>query len=260
MVAAKLSGQAVLQATTVFDTTGTSDPAGGALTLSWDYGDGSTGSVSNHIYTRTGSFSAVLTARNAAGTSTSTTVPVTVAKCSTAGTSAAALSPYPTVCMQTTSGEMVIEVYPTQAPLTAANFLKYVDDGFYAGTLFHRVIKDFVIQGGGYTTGLVTKTPTYAPIPLESNNGLKNWQYTLAMARTNVADSATSQFFVNLLANSFLDYNAAVGTANGYAVFGQVISGTAVVDAIGLAATSTQSGFADVPVQNVVIRSTVRMP
>lgn len=260
VVAAKLGGESVLQASTVFDTTGTSDPAGGALTLSWDYGDGSSGSASSHVYTRTGSFNAVLTARNAAGASSSATLALTVAKCSLAGTSAAALSPYPTVCMQTSSGEMVLEVYPTQAPLTTANFLKYVGDGFYAGTLFHRVVKDFVIQGGGFTTGLVAKPPTYAAIPLESNNGLKNWQYTLAMARTNVANSATSQFFVNLLANSFLDYNPALGTANGYAVFGQVISGTAVVDAIGLVATSTQSGFDNVPVQDVVIRSAVRMP
>ena len=147
----------------------------------------------------------------------------------------------------------------SRAPITVANFLKYVDDGYFKGTIFHRVIAGFVAQGGGFLPGPVAKTATYAPIALESNNGLKNWQYTLAMARTNVAASATSQFFINLVDNHALDYSATVAGANGYAVFGQVISGTAVVDAIGAVATATTGGFADVPVQDVLIRSVVRM-
>ena len=185
--------------------------------------------------------------------------PVTVAKCSVVGTQAATLSPHTSLCVQTSRGEMVFEVYPVQAPITAANFLKYVDDGFFVGTIFHRVIAGFVAQGGGYLPGPVAKAATYAAIALESNNGLKNWQYTLAMARTSAPASATSQFYINLVANSALDYSAAAGGANGYAVFGQVISGTAVVDAIGTVATTTSGGLADVPVQDVLIRSVVRM-
>ena len=168
-----------------------------------------------------------------------------------------------TVTMTTSKGVIEIGLDATHAPLTVANFKKYVNDGFYSGTLFHRVINGFVIQGGGYTkvgSSLTEKTPTYAAIPLESNNGLKNWQYTLAMARTSVPDSATSQFYINLLDNHGLDYSASVAGANGYAVFGQVIGGTAVVDALGSVATGTAAGMTDVPVQDITIRSMVRLP
>ena len=264
-VVARLSGEAVLNATTTFDTAGTLDPDGTVTSATWNYGDGLTGSTNSHVYAATGSYTAVLTVTDDQGASTSKSVPVTVAKCSAAGTTAANLSPQPTVCMQTTMGEIVVEVYPTQAPVTTANFLKYVTDGFYAGTLFHRVIKDFVVQGGGFTTGMVAKTPTYADIVLESNNGLKNWQYTLAMARRGTPNSASSQFFINLLDNNAcldIGSNAACPgkDVNGYAVFGQVISGTAVVDAIGAVANGTFAGFSNVPTTDVVIRSAVRLP
>lgn len=258
--AAKMTGEAVLNASTAFDTTGTVDVDGSIASRFWDYGDGQTGTVDNHTYRATGTYTVTLSVTDDKGATASTSLTVTVAKCSTAGTQTAALSPHKTLCVQTTRGEMVFEVYPTQAPITAANFLKYVDDGFYSGTIFHRVIAGFVAQGGGYLPGLTAKMALYAPIALESSNGLKNWQYTLAMARTNVANSATSQFFVNLVANPNLDYNAANASPNGYAVFGQVISGTAVVDAIGTVATASAGGLTDVPVQDVVIRSMVRMP
>jgi len=258
--AAKLNGEAVLNATTAFDTTGTADPDGTIAAKSWAYGDGQTGSADNHVYGAVGTYTATLSVTDDKGATASTSVSVAVAKCSAAGTQAANLSPQKTLCVQTTRGELVFEVYPTQSPITAANFLKYADDGFYSGTIFHRVIAGFVAQGGGYLPGLTAKTATYAPIALESASGLKNWQYTLAMARTNVANSATSQFFINLVANPNLDYNAAIASPNGYAVFGQVISGTAVVDAIGTVATAAAGGLTDVPVQDVVIRSMVRMP
>lgn len=151
--------------------------------------------------------------------------------CSTAGLAASAQSAWPTVCMLTSSGEMVFELYDRPyAPLTVANFLRYVADGYYAGTLIHRVDRDFVIQGGGYTSGHVPKPVPYAPIPLESNNGLSNLRGTLAMARRSEPDSATSQFFVNVVDNRALDYQSAAQP--GYAVFGRLISGLATLDAI----------------------------
>ena len=257
---AKLSGEAVLNAAATFDTTGTADPDGSIATRSWAYGDGQTGTADSHVYSAVGTFTATLTVTDDKGATATAQVPVAVAKCSAAGTQAASLSPQKSLCVQTSRGEMVFEVYPTQAPITAANVLRYVDDGLYSGTIFHRVIAGFVALGGGYLPGLTAKTSTYAPITLESSNGLKNWQYTLAMARTNVANSATSQFFINLVANPSLDYSAANASPNGYAVFGQVIAGTAVVDGIGTVATAAAGGLTDVPVQDVVIRSMVRMP
>jgi peptidyl-prolyl cis-trans isomerase A (cyclophilin A) len=254
---AKLVGEAVLGATTVFDSSASADADGTIATRSWAYGDGQSGAVDNHVYAAAGSYTATLTVTDNQGAASSAQVAVTVAKCSAAGSHAATLSPFPTVCVQTSKGEMVFEVYPAQAPASAANFLQYVSDGFYSGTLFHRVIPGFVIQGGGFLPGLVAKPPTHLPIALESTNGLKNTQYTLAMARTTAPDSATSQFFVNLVDNPGLDYKASTLGPNGYAVFGQVLfTGTAVVDAIGAVATNT----ADVPLQDVVIRSMVRLP
>lgn len=257
---AALQGEAVMQATTLFDSSGSSDPDGRIVNKSWNYGDGESGSEDAHVYKAVGSYTAMLTVTDDRGATASASVAVKVAKCSTEGSQAAALSPYPTVCLQTTRGEMVAEVFPAEAPVTAANFLSYVDEGFYAGTLIHRVVPGFVIQGGGYTSGLVAKAATHGPIVLESNNGLKNWQYTLAMARGTDPNSATSQFFINLVDNPGLDYSAATAGANGYAVFGQVISGTAVVEQIGAVPTATSGGLANVPVSEIVIRSAVRVP
>ena len=263
VVVAKLGGEAVLHATTLFDTTGTADPDGSIASRSWTYGDGQSGSADSHTYTATGVYSATLTVTDNSGASTSTVVPVTVTKCSIDGTLIAGHSPSPTVCMQTSRGEMVLELYATQAPLTTTNFLRCVDEGFYSGLLFHRVIREGgvvlggVIQAGGYLSGLTPKAATHPAIPLESNNSLQNWKYTIAMARTSAPNSATTQFFINPLDNHGLDYGP---TQAGFAVFGLVISGTSVVDAIAGVATATTAGMSDVPVQDVVIQSIVRMP
>lgn len=162
-----------------------------------------------------------------------------------------------TVVMTTSKGVIEIGLDATHAPITVANFKKYVSDGFYSGTLFHRVINNFVIQGGGYTKvggTLSEKTPTYAAIALESNNGLKNVRGTIAMARTSVPASATSQFYINVVDNSSLD-NTGTTQTEGYAVFGKVTVGLDVVDAIKAVATGTTGGFADVPVTDITITS-----
>jgi cyclophilin family peptidyl-prolyl cis-trans isomerase/methionine-rich copper-binding protein CopC len=159
----------------------------------------------------------------------------------------------PQVTLQTSMGTVVLDLYPEQAPVTVANMLAYVNSGFYANTLFHRVIPTFMIQGGGFTDGLVNKTPTYAPIVLESNNGLSNLRGTIAMARTTDPDSATSQFFINRVDNTFLNYSSAASP--GYAAFGQVVSGLAVVDSIAQVPTAVVGQFADVPISNVTITS-----
>jgi cyclophilin family peptidyl-prolyl cis-trans isomerase len=151
------------------------------------------------------------------------------------------------------TGTVVVELDPTLAPVTVDNFLGYVNRGFYSNTLFHRVIPGFMVQGGGYTTGLVKKTGQLAPIALESNNGLSNLRGTIAMARTNDPNSATSEFFINVVDNLFLDYKNAANP--GYAVFGKVVQGLDVPDAIIKQATQTISGFADVPVTDVTITS-----
>jgi cyclophilin family peptidyl-prolyl cis-trans isomerase len=255
-----LAGESVANAVTTFDTAGSSDSDGIIASGTWNYGDGSTGSEPNHRYTSPGSFTATYTVTDDDGATASTSITVTVVKCSAVGTQAALLSPHATVCVQTSVGELVFEIFSAEAPITAANFLRYVDDGFYAGTLFHRVIAGFVAQGGGYTSGLVAKTATYPAIALETATGLKNWQYTLAMARTSQPDSATSQFYVNLIDNPALNFNPVQPGPNGYAVFGQVISGTAVIDAIGGSPTTAAGGLSDVPVQEVSIRSMVRLP
>ena len=267
VAAAKLGGEAVLQATTLFDITGTADVDGSITSRSWAYGDGQTGSADSHIYTATGSYVATLTVTDNSGVSASTTVQVTVAKCSSAGTQDARRSPFTTLCVQTSRGEMVFELYAAQAPLTTANFLRYVDKGFYSGLLFHRVLHEGdpnapggVIQSGGFLPGLVPKVTSDPAIPLESNNGLKNSPYTIGMARLAAPDSATSQFYINPLDNHGFDYSAAQAAPNGYAVFGLVISGTSVVDAIASVATTSAGGLTGVPVQNVLIRSIVRLP
>lgn len=260
MASAKLTGEAVLNAPTMFDISASKDPDGSIASHSWTYGDGQSGSADSHTYTAVGNYTATLTVTDNGGATASATVAVNVAKCSAAGTRASTLSPWPSVCVQTSMGELVFEVYDKTAPIAVANFLTYVGEGFYNGVIFHRVIPGFVIQAGAYGSGLVAKPATHPPITLESNNGLKNWQYTLAMARTGLPDSATSQFFINLVDNHALDYDATQAVPNGYAVFGLVISGVPVVSAIGAVATGSTGGLANVPLQDVLIRSVVRMP
>jgi peptidyl-prolyl cis-trans isomerase A (cyclophilin A) len=156
------------------------------------------------------------------------------------------------VRLDTSMGEIVIELDAAKAPKSVANFVEYVNAGHYDGTIFHRVIPDFMIQGGGFTPEMQQK-PTRAPIPLEARNGLSNVRGSVAMARTNVPDSATAQFFINIKDNAFLDAaNARDG--NGYAVFGKVVSGMDVVDKIWAVPTGNKGPFQNVPVTPVMIR------
>ena len=163
----------------------------------------------------------------------------------------------PKVEFKTTMGNFVVELDDVKAPKTTANFLNYVKSGFYNGTIFHRVIDGFMIQGGGFTADLNQK-PTEAPVVSEAQNGLKNNRYTIAMARTSDPDSATSQFFINVNDNAALDFPNAMG--NGYTVFGKVISGTQTIDAIRkiptMVAPAPRMGrMADVPSKTVTIES-----
>ncbi len=157
--------------------------------------------------------------------------------------------------VETTLGNFTIELYEREAPITVANFLAYVDEGFYDGTIYHRIVPGFVIQGGGFTEDMDQKR-TRAPIKNEADNGLKNLRGTLSMARTNAPDSATSQFFVNLKDNDFLDQSR--GNA-GYAVFGKVSEGLEVIDAIAKVQTGRRRGFDDVPLEAVVMTSVRRV-
>lgn len=157
--------------------------------------------------------------------------------------------PKPQVVVVTDAGNLTMELEAAAAPASVRNFLGYVGRNYYSGTLFHRVIAGFVVQGGGYTTGMVQKPGQVAPIALESQNGLTNARGTLAMARTSVPDSATSEFFINLVDNTSLNYQSAASP--GYAVFGRVISGMEVVDGIATRATGTVNGFNDVPLVDV---------
>lgn len=159
--------------------------------------------------------------------------------------------PLPQVLMFTSKGSIEFELNPEVAPLTVDNFLGYVNRGYYRNTLFHRVIPGFVVQGGGYTEGLLKKDGQIAPITLESNQGLSNLRGTVAMARTAQPNSATSEFFVNLVDNRVLDYQDA--NYPGYAVFGRVVSGMDVVDAISFLPTSTVGIFENVPTTDVTI-------
>ena len=161
-----------------------------------------------------------------------------------------------TVVMETSHGVIEIELDPAAAPKTVANFLAYVDDGHYDGTIFHRVIPTFMIQGGGFEPGMRQKK-TKPPVANESSNGLSNTRGTVAMARTNVADSATSQFFINVKDNDFLD-RANAADQVGYCVFGKVTKGMDVVDKIKGVKTGTAGGHGDVPVEDVVIQSVTR--
>jgi peptidyl-prolyl cis-trans isomerase A (cyclophilin A) len=158
----------------------------------------------------------------------------------------------PRVKLATSAGDIVVELAPDKAPKTVENFLQYVRDKHYDGTVFHRVIDGFMIQGGGFTPELKQK-PTRAPIPLEASNGLKNDKYTIAMARTANPDSATSQFFINVKDNAML--NAPNPDGHGYTVFGKVVAGTEVVDKIRAVRTGNKGGMQDVPLESVTIQS-----
>ena len=162
------------------------------------------------------------------------------------------------VKVETSAGDFVIQLDESRAPLTVANFLKYVNDGFYAGTIFHRVVNGFVIQGGGFTPDLVQKPPR-SPVVNESGNGLSNRRGTVAMARTAEPHSADAQFYLNLADNLALDSKP---TRWGYAVFGEIIQGLEIVDDIGHRATVSKGGMQDVPDETVVIKkiSIVKIP
>jgi cyclophilin family peptidyl-prolyl cis-trans isomerase len=190
--------------------------------------------VLNCVVAKTGDFSLVVqTAEGAAIYSTIVNIPL------------------PQVALITAKGSITVELDPTLAPISTNNFLSYVNKGFYRDTLFHRVISNFVVQGGGYTKGLVKKTEQSAPIELESNKGLSNVRGSLAMARTNLPNSATSEFYINLVNNVSLDYKNAANP--GYAVFGKVVQGMDVVDAIAAEPTGVVGGFSDVPLADIAL-------
>ncbi|MGA2171571.1 MAG: peptidylprolyl isomerase [Sedimentisphaerales bacterium] len=156
------------------------------------------------------------------------------------------------VKLETTKGVIVVEVNETAAPVTAANFLRYVQEGFYDGTIFHRVIPGFMVQTGGFTSDMKQK-PTHEPIANEAANGLKNDRGTVAMARLPDPNSASSQFFINLVNNDYLNY--VQGKNPGYAVFGKVVEGMDVADAIAAVKTERKGQHADVPIEPVIIKS-----
>jgi cyclophilin family peptidyl-prolyl cis-trans isomerase len=159
--------------------------------------------------------------------------------------------PKPQVALITANGSITVELDHNKAPISVDNFLSYVRKGYFSNTLFHRVIPGFMIQGGGFTTGMVRKPGLVDPIVLESKNGLSNLRGTLAMARTNVANSATSEFYINLVDNLFLDYKNEGNP--GYAVFGAVVQGLDIVDSIGAKETGYFNVYADVPLEDVTI-------
>lgn len=156
------------------------------------------------------------------------------------------------VKLHTTLGDITLELDSEKAPKTVENFLQYVKDGFFDGTIFHRVIDGFMIQGGGFEPGMSQK-PTRAPIKNEAANGLKNDAYTIAMARTSNPDSATAQFFLNVSNNSFLNFTAPTPQGYGYTVFGKVTEGKEVVDIIKKIRTGNSAGHQDVPVEDIII-------
>ncbi|WP_316529665.1 peptidylprolyl isomerase [Kitasatospora brasiliensis] len=158
----------------------------------------------------------------------------------------------PNVRLSTNHGDIVLRLDADKAPATVENFLHYVRDGFYDGTVFHRVIDNFMVQGGGLEPGL-KKKPTRDPITNEADNGLKNTRYTVAMARTGDPHSATAQFFINVADNDFLNHSGKNAQGWGYAVFGEVVEGQDVVDAIKALPTTSKAGHQDVPRQDVLI-------
>jgi peptidyl-prolyl cis-trans isomerase B (cyclophilin B) len=162
------------------------------------------------------------------------------------------MSTTPQVKLQTSQGDMLIQLDAEKAPKTVENFLTYVREGFYDGTIFHRVINNFMVQGGGFDTSMKQKQ-THAPVENEANNGLKNNRYTLAMARTSDPHSATAQFFINVADNDFLNFTSPTPNGWGYAVFGSVIEGTDVVDKMKAVKTGNKGFHQDVPLENIVI-------
>lgn len=156
--------------------------------------------------------------------------------------------------LKTSHGTIIIELYPDKAPKSVDNFLEYVRERFYDGTIFHRVIDNFVIQGGGFESGMHQK-PTRQPIQNEADNKVRNVRGTLAMARTGDPNSATSQFFINISDNDFLNYSTSTPEGWGYCVFGKVIEGMHVVDRIKGVPTSTKIGFKDVPMTDIMIEN-----
>ncbi|QEM67211.1 peptidyl-prolyl cis-trans isomerase [Geobacter sp. FeAm09] len=160
----------------------------------------------------------------------------------------------PYVMLETSKGSIKIELFSDKAPITVKNFLSYVREGFYDGLIFHRVIRDFMVQGGGMSENLEQKKPKFA-IKNEADNGLSNERGTLAMARTSVVDSATSQFFINVVDNSFLDHRGKQPDLYGYCVFGKVLEGMETVDEIRAVKTGMSRGHSDVPVEPVFIVS-----
>ena len=174
-----------------------------------------------------------------------------------AATPPAATNGAVSVVIATNYGDITVELDAEKAPLTVKNFLSYVDEKFYDGTIFHRVIKGFMIQGGGFTPEMAQK-PTHAPVKNEAGNGLKNTRGTIAMARTMVVDSATAQFFINTVDNAFLDHRDNSMQGFGYAVFGKVTDGMAVVDAIASVKTGTVGRMGDVPTPAPVVITSIR--
>ncbi len=164
------------------------------------------------------------------------------------------VSANPHVVIDTSMGQIEVELFADKAPISTKNFLEYADKGHFNGTIFHRVINNFMIQGGGFNKEMVQK-PTAPPIKNEATNGLKNEKYTLAMARTSVVDSATAQFFINVKDNDFLNNSGTTPQAYGYAVFGKVVAGQDVVDKIKAVPTGTKSGMQDVPTTAIEIKS-----
>jgi peptidyl-prolyl cis-trans isomerase A (cyclophilin A) len=164
----------------------------------------------------------------------------------------------PMVLFKTTLGSFKVELYPTEAPITVKNFLDYVDKKFYDGTTFHRIVPGFVIQGGGFDKAMMKKA-TSPPIKNEANNGLKNLKGTLSMARTPEINSATSQFFVNLVNNATLDHTGDAPAQYGYAVFGKVVQGFDVIEKIAAVKTVTKGQYQGVPASPVVILSVTRI-
>jgi peptidyl-prolyl cis-trans isomerase B (cyclophilin B) len=170
-----------------------------------------------------------------------------------AGSSARAERSHPLVKLETSMGDITLELYPDKAPVTVANFLEYVKAGFFDGTIFHRIIGTFMIQGGGLDAQM-NKKPTRAPIKNEADNGLTNDAYTVAMARTGDPNSATAQFFINVVNNTMLNHTAKTPQGWGYAVFGKVVKGKEVVDKIKAVPTTTRDSYENVPQEPVTIK------
>lgn len=165
----------------------------------------------------------------------------------------------PTMTLRTNQGDITIELFAKEAPETVKNFIRYADEKFYNGTIFHRVIDGFMIQGGGFDAKFEQKE-THAPIRNEAENRLQNKKGTLAMARTSDVHSATAQFFINVSDNDFLDFKSPTPSGYGYCVFGKVISGMDVIDKIKKVKTGTRNGHRDVPIETIEIREVIKNP